>query len=165
MYGIYLQAGNHITCSIQQRGNAITFVEKGGEGINNLHDDPIVISMEVAHFKVQKMLVDSGSSVDIILLDVLRKMDLDVTVPSPTPLRGFEGSKVSPLGPIDLLTSLGSEPIWRTIMLKYLVVDEPFTYNIVLGRGSLNKLQAIVSTFHLKMKISTKHKTGEVKGD
>jgi len=36
--------------------------------------------------------------------------------------------------------------------VKFLVVDCPSAYNLILGRLSLNKLGAVVSTLHMAMK-------------
>ena len=44
----------------------------------------------------------------------------------------------------------------KAIKVKYLVVDACTSYNALLGRSSLNKLGAIVSTPHLAMKFPTK---------
>jgi len=41
----------------------------------------------------------------------------------------------------------------RTINIRYLVVNAPSAYNILLGRPALNKARAVASTRHLKMKL------------
>ena len=38
---------------------------------------------------------------------------------------------------------------------SFLVVDQPFAYNIIVGRPTLNRLKAITSTYHLMMKFPT----------
>ncbi|KAL0427471.1 UNVERIFIED_CONTAM: hypothetical protein Slati_2921900 [Sesamum latifolium] len=106
-------------------------------------------------------------SMDIIFASVLRKMDLR-NLPLKlvkTPLVGFGGSEVIPEGTIDLPVSMGDEPTRRTCMIQFLVVDSPFAYNVVLGRLGLNTFQAVVSTYHLKMKFPTKGGIGEVRCD
>ncbi|KAL0404048.1 UNVERIFIED_CONTAM: Retrovirus-related Pol polyprotein from transposon gypsy [Sesamum radiatum] len=42
------------------------------------------------------------------------------------------------------------------------MVDTPFAYNVILGRPGLNAFRAVVSTYHQKMKFSTKNGIGEV---
>lgn len=51
------------------------------------------------------------------------------------------------------------------MMVKYLVVDAPFPYNVILGRPGPNKFQAVVSTHHLKLKFLTRNGIGEARGD
>ncbi|XP_020549795.1 uncharacterized protein LOC105162948 [Sesamum indicum] len=99
-------------------------------------NDPMVIKMDIANYQVHKVLIDDGSSVDIIFSDVLRKMDLGNVKLRPvrTPLVGFGGSEVVPEGVIELPVSLGEEPRRKTCMVQFLVVDSPFAYNVVLGR-------------------------------
>ena len=41
----------------------------------------------------------------------------------------------------------------RTENIRYLVVNAPSTYNILLGRPTLNRLEAVSSTRHMKMKL------------
>ena len=40
----------------------------------------------------------------------------------------------------------------KTIPIRFLIVDAPTSYNVLLGRPSLNTLGAVVSTPHLAMK-------------
>ncbi|KAL0391230.1 UNVERIFIED_CONTAM: hypothetical protein Scaly_0480100 [Sesamum calycinum] len=79
------------------------------EGSQN---DPMVIKMDITNFVVHKVLVDNGSSIDILFMDVLRKMEIGIaSLPLvSTQLIGFGGSEVIPLGTIDLPVSMGTEP-------------------------------------------------------
>ncbi|KAK2999537.1 hypothetical protein RJ639_023236 [Escallonia herrerae] len=51
------------------------------------------------------------------------------------------------------------------LMLDFVVVKVPSTYNVILGLQALNQLQAVASTYHLKMKFPMEHGIGEVKRD
>ncbi|KAL0449612.1 UNVERIFIED_CONTAM: hypothetical protein Slati_1517600 [Sesamum latifolium] len=130
-------------------------------------DDPMVIKLDIANFSVHKVLVDNGSSADIIFWDVIKWMGLENSKFSPvmTPLVGFGGSEVTSMGTIDLPVSMGEEPRRRTTMVRFLVVDTPFAYNVILGQSGLNLFRAVVSTYHLKMKFPTKNGIGEVSCD
>ncbi|KAI3470756.1 hypothetical protein Pfo_027419 [Paulownia fortunei] len=76
-------------------------------------------------------------------------MNLDITLqPVDTALFGFGGGVVDP-----------------TRMVKFLVVDSFSAYNIILERPSLNTFQAVVSTFHMKLKFPMDEGIGEVEGD
>jgi len=41
----------------------------------------------------------------------------------------------------------------RTANIRYLVVNAPSTYNILLGRPTLNRIRAVASSRHMKMKL------------
>ncbi|KAL0428164.1 UNVERIFIED_CONTAM: hypothetical protein Slati_2991200 [Sesamum latifolium] len=43
----------------------------------------------------------------------------------------------------------------KTCLLKFLVVDVPSAYNVILGRPTLNTFQAVISTYHMKIKFPT----------
>ncbi|KAL0366129.1 UNVERIFIED_CONTAM: hypothetical protein Sradi_3503000 [Sesamum radiatum] len=90
----------------------ITFSQKDLNEASGSQDDPMVIKLDIANFAVHKVLVDNGSSADIILRDVLKKMGLEDANLSPvkTPLVGFEGSEVNSLGTIDLPISMERNP-------------------------------------------------------
>ncbi|KAK3026967.1 hypothetical protein RJ639_040819 [Escallonia herrerae] len=82
-----------------------------------------------------------------------------------TPLYGFSNHPVVAEGIIALPVAIGTPPAQTNFMLDFVVVKVPSTYNAILGRPALNQLQAVVSTYHLKMKFPTEHGIGEVKGD
>jgi len=68
------------------------------------------------------------------------------------PIYGFSGEQVSTRGYIDLHTVFRNDAQTKTIPIRFLIVDAPTSYNVLLGRPSLNTLGAVVSTPHLVMK-------------
>ncbi|KAL8519186.1 hypothetical protein ACS0TY_010210 [Phlomoides rotata] len=60
---------------------------------------------------------------------------------------------------------LGAAPRRRVMMVNFLIVDVPSSYNVVFRRPILNLFLAMVSTFHKKMKFPVRDDYGEVKGD
>ena len=90
----------------------ITFSDSYLEGCHHPHDDPLVVRAIVANTTVHRVLVDNGSSDDIIFTSAFDKMGigrekLDLIS---TYLRGFSGEKVLPLGSIHLVLTLGELP-------------------------------------------------------
>ncbi|KAL0401869.1 UNVERIFIED_CONTAM: hypothetical protein Slati_4216800 [Sesamum latifolium] len=135
---------------------AIQFGPTDTQGIHLPHNDVLVISATIANYTVQRIFVDSGSFVDILFLKVYQQMELgDVPLePEDMSLYGFAGEVVHPLGQISLPISLGFEPTRKTRIVRFLVVDMPSAYNLILGRPTLNAFQAVISTYQ-----------GEVQGD
>ena len=76
-------------------------------------------------------------------------------VPFREQIIGFSGERVDTKGYIDLVTTFGRGKASKKIKIRSLVVDARTSYNALLGRSSLNKLRAIVSTSHLAMKFPT----------
>jgi len=56
-------------------------------------------------------------------------------------------------GYIDLRTTFSNKEASRTIVIRYVMVNTPSTYNLLLGRPSLNRLGVVASTKHMKMKL------------
>ncbi|XP_022858982.1 uncharacterized protein LOC111379774 [Olea europaea var. sylvestris] len=78
---------------------------------------------------------------------------------------GFGGGVITPEGVVELLLTLGSGQKQVTEMTSFQVVRVSMAYNAILGRPLLNKIKAIVSTFHLAMKFPTSNGVGVVRGD
>ncbi|XP_042432586.1 uncharacterized protein LOC122019157 [Zingiber officinale] len=82
-----------------------------------------------------------------------------------TPLYGFTGNEVLPVGQIRLAISLGEESLRRTWTTNFIVVDASSAYNVILGRPTLNEFRAVISTFCQKVKFPVEDEVGEVRGD
>ena len=145
----------------------ITFSDSDLEGCQHPHDDPLVIRAVVANKTIHRFLVDNGSSADIIFASAFDMMGIgrEKLEPVSTHLRGFSGEKVLPLGSIQLVLTLGDPPCQATTIVRFLIVDAPLAYNVLLGRPSLNAIKAIPSAYHMVVKFLTTNRVGMVRGD
>ena len=146
---------------------SITFSDSDLEGCQHPHDDPLVVRVVVANKTVHRVLVDNGSSADIIFASAFDKMGIGREKPEPvnTHMQGFSGEKVLPLGSIRLVLTLGEPPCQATTTTKFLIVDAPSAYNMLLGKPSLNAIKAIPSAYHMMIKFPTVSGIGMVRGD
>ena len=107
-----------------------------------------MIFIQVANARVKRVMVDIGSSADVLYFDAFKKLSLtegDLT-PMASTLTRFTGDSISLLGTTVIPITIGEEPRAKTILTTFMVVDLPSTYNVILGRPTLNKLKAVVST-------------------
>ncbi|GAV65603.1 hypothetical protein CFOL_v3_09118, partial [Cephalotus follicularis] len=122
----------------------ISFSEVDYEGVRLPHNDPVVVTLMVELFTMKRILTDSGSSADILYkhaFDQLR-IPVDQLKPVKTPLVGFAGEIVHPLGSIDLSVVAGTAPRQTQVQMTFLVVDTPSPYNAIIGRPGLNLMEA-----------------------
>ncbi|XP_064955538.1 uncharacterized protein LOC135607527 [Musa acuminata AAA Group] len=130
-----------------------------GEAECSHHDNTLVISIQIANARVKRLMVDTGSSVNVLLyFDAFEKLGLtkgDLTPIVGKSLGGFTWDSVSPLGTTVLPITIGEEVRAKTIMITFMVVDLPSAYNVILGRPTLNKIKAVISTYHRTIKFRT----------
>ncbi|XP_016206952.1 uncharacterized protein LOC107647388 [Arachis ipaensis] len=146
----------------------ISFIAKDFKANDRNLDDPVVITAQVGEPLVKKILMDPGSSADVLFYSTFQKMKLsDKNLqPSSGELVGFSGERVAIRGYIWLQTTFGEYPNSKTIDIQYLVVDCRSPYNIILGRPSLNAFNTIVSAVHLCVKfLSQDNKVVTIHGD
>jgi len=120
------------------------------------HDnDPVVISIVTAGRKVHRVLVDQGSSADVMFWSTFNKLQLfpDLLRPYTGCLYGFADNPVEVRGYLELRTTFTDGAASRTESIRYLVVNANSAYNILLGRPALNRLRAVSSTRHMRMKL------------
>ena len=119
---------------------AITFTEEEAERIHHPHDDAIVITLLIADYTTRRVLVDNGSSADILYLPAFQQMKLgrDRLRPVNSPLVGFGGMKVQPVGTVTLPVVVGAYSQQVTKDMSFLVVDCSSSYNAIIGRPTLN---------------------------
>ena len=137
------------------------------EGCQHPHDDPLVIREVVANKTIHKVLFDNGSSVDIIFASAFDKMGIgrEKLELVNAYLRGFSRERVLPLGPIQLVLTLG-DPLCQAITtVRFLIVDAPSAYNMLLGRPSLNTIRAIPFVYNMVIKFPTENGVGMVQGN
>ena len=120
------------------------------------HDnDPVVISVVTVGRRVHRVLVDQGSSADVMFWSTFNKLQLspDLLGPYTGCLYGFAEDQVEVRGYLELRTTFTNGTASRTESIRYLVVNANSAYNILLGRPALNRQRAVASTRHMKMKL------------
>ncbi|XP_077229834.1 uncharacterized protein LOC143862648 [Tasmannia lanceolata] len=147
--------------------NEISFSEADLDGLILPHDDALVVTMLVANWEMKKILVDNGSSADILYYHAFEQMMIgaDRLKPANSDLFGFSGEVVKVEGQIELPVLIGEPPCQSFAMVTFLVVKAKSAYNAILGRPGQNLLRAIPSAYHQKMKFITPGGVGEVRGD
>ncbi|KAK3024680.1 hypothetical protein RJ639_043202 [Escallonia herrerae] len=146
---------------------SLEFNDADLDGISLPHDDALVITLRVDAFNIKRFLVDTGSSADIIFEDAFNQMGIsdDRVKPISSPLYGFTGASTPVRGIASLTIVVGEPPRQAVHTLDFLIAKIKSSYNGILGRTGLNKLQAVASTYHLVMKFPTPVGVGLVKGD
>ncbi|MCI07891.1 hypothetical protein A2U01_0028960, partial [Trifolium medium] len=147
----------------------ISFTKEDEKGVMPHDDDPLVIQVQILNCDVKRVLIDSGSSADIMYWEAFKAMQLldEQLMPHNGALIGFAGEQVEVIGHTTLLTTFGEGENTKMIKVRYLVVKTPFTsYNIIIGRPTFNALGTVMSTLYLFIKYPLDNgKVGTVRGD
>ena len=146
---------------------AITFTDEDAKKVQHPHDDAIVIISLIADYTTRKVLVDNGSSTNILYYPTFQQMRLgqDQLHPINSPLVDFGRIKVQPVGTVTLPVVVGAYPQQVVRDVNFLVVDCSFSYNVIIGMPTLNSWKAVTSTYHLSVKFPTEHRIGQVQED
>jgi len=109
---------------------------------------------------VKRILVDQGSRVEIMYLDLYNRLNLrpkDVTSYDSL-LVGFDGKTVIPKDLIKLPVQTGVE----MVEVSFTVVDAYSPYTTILARPWLYAMGAISSTLHMKVKYPSEGQVREL---
>ncbi|XP_070014723.1 uncharacterized protein [Nicotiana sylvestris] len=124
---------------------SIMFDDVDADGVLSPHNDVLVISLLVHDTNVKRVLIDPGSSVNIILLRVLHEIQAeDKLIPKAHTLSGFDNSSAGTKGEV-ILTTFTEGVVKDT---KFQVVDMEMAYNIILGRPWIHEMDVVPSTLH-----------------
>ncbi|XP_010245143.1 PREDICTED: uncharacterized protein LOC104588767 [Nelumbo nucifera] len=143
----------------QKQKATLSFTSEDLKGFAVPHEDALVISAIIAKFVDKRILVDSGSSADILFYEAFEKMRIapERLQAADVPLVGFSNNVVRLEGKITPPLTVGMKPKQATRMTKFLVVRIGSPYNAITGRPTLYLLQAAISSYHLALMFPTKH--------
>ncbi|XP_010279065.1 PREDICTED: uncharacterized protein LOC104613068 [Nelumbo nucifera] len=135
-------------CEIDNQGqkkrqdDPVTFTDDDLQGVQTPHNDALVITTKVANFEVWRILVDTGSCVDVLFEEAFEKLgiDKDHLTPVNTPLMGFSGESLMLTRRITLPLLIGDGDITATTMVDFFIVCCSSSYNAILDRPTLNSL-------------------------
>jgi hypothetical protein len=138
--------------------DAITFSrEDHPNRIPNPGQYLLVVDPVIGNARFTKVLMDGGSSLNILYAHTLRLLGLglDQLRPSTTPFHGVApGKRVQPLGQINLPVWFDTPDNFRKETLTFEVVGFRGSYHAILGRPCYAKFMAIPNYTYLKMKMS-----------
>ncbi|XP_010681846.2 uncharacterized protein LOC104896754 [Beta vulgaris subsp. vulgaris] len=84
--------------------SSVAFTLEDAKGIVYPHDYPLLVSLQISMAMVHRMLVDGGSSANILFKETFAKMGFETTCLKPVsyPVIGFTGASVIPEGTVKL---------------------------------------------------------------
>ncbi|CAA0807106.1 Unknown protein, partial [Striga hermonthica] len=128
---------------VEENGPVMNFGPANMGEVERPHNDALMITAQISGYEVQRIFVDTGSSVNVIFYNCLKRIELDIELaPLHTSLFGFNGSEVTPLEETMLVVVLGEDDLRKVKMVRFVVVDVESAYNVILGRPALNAFQA-----------------------
>jgi hypothetical protein len=117
---------------------------------------PLVVDPVIGNARLTKVLMDGGSSLNIIYTETLRllKIDLSTIRSGAAPFHGIIPEKrVLPLGQLDLPVYFETPSNFWKETLTFEVVEFRGTYHAVLGRPCYAKFMAVPNYTYLKVKM------------
>ncbi|WJZ84532.1 hypothetical protein VitviT2T_004132 [Vitis vinifera] len=116
--------------------------------------DALILSLEIGDFDVRRILVDPGSSADLVQASVISHMGHSLTgLENPRRiLSGFNGASTTSLG--DIVLSVQAGPV--TLHVQFSVVQDLSLFNVIFGRTWLHYMKVIPSTYHQMVSFFTK---------
>ncbi|XP_059635495.1 uncharacterized protein LOC132277670 [Cornus florida] len=113
------------------------------------HEDPLVISLLMTNCMIKRILIDPRSSADIITKAVFEQLEILSSSIRPTSrlLMGFDGTKVDPLGMIDLSVTMTK----RTLKENFVLTEIHPSYDLIIGRGWIHRMNGVPSTLHQQL--------------
>ncbi|XP_074346830.1 uncharacterized protein LOC141685635 [Apium graveolens] len=133
----------------------MTFGDFNIEGDKFPHDDHLVITPIIGNNTVNRVLVDNGVSVDILLHDIFIRLSYNDSQLTPTDMSiyGFAGVEFPVEGIIKLSMTIGQKPRQATQMLDFVVVKAGSTCNAIMGRTGIHAFKAAPSSYLFLQKL------------
>jgi hypothetical protein len=124
----------------------------------------------VAGSRLNKVLIDGGSGLNVLFTKTLKKMKLDIThmlTNSNMPFYGIvPGNAAIPLGSVVLPVTFGeSRDNYRTEYAKFEVADFETSYHAILGRPAIAKFMAVPHYSYLVLKMPSPAGVLSLQGD
>ncbi|XP_025791826.1 uncharacterized protein LOC112873010 [Panicum hallii] len=114
--------------------------------------DPVV-----ANVRLTRVLIDGGSSLNLLFMSTLKKMGLyitDMLTPRKVPFYGIVlGNSATPLRSVTLLVTFGTMENYRTEYIKFEIANFESSYHTIPGRPALAKFMVVPHYVYLLLKM------------
>jgi hypothetical protein len=129
---------------------------------------PLIVSPIIKDVKLNRVLVDGGSSLNILFLRTFDQMGLPrSTLQScKAPFHGVVlDASATPIEQITLPVTFRTRESYRIEYMQFKVADLEMAYNAFLGRPTLTKFMAIPHYAYLVLKMPDSNRVIAIKGD
>jgi hypothetical protein len=131
---------------------------------------PLVVKSVVAGSRLNKVLIDSGSGLNVLFTKTLKKMKLDIThmlTKSTSPFYGIvPGNATIRLGSMVLLVTFeDTRDNYHTEYVKFEVADFKTSYHAILGRPAIAKFMEVPHYTYLVLKMPSLTGVLSLQGD
>ena len=118
--------------------------------VQDSDNDPIAVSAIINTFLVERILIDDGSAVEVLMWKAFKEMGLEESQLKPSrPIYGFANQPIRPKGIITLPITIGQGEHTTTVTADFLVVDQPSAYNAIIGRPLMKKTNMEIGRAHV----------------
>jgi hypothetical protein len=130
---------------------------------------PIVLKPVVASSRLNEVLIDGGSGLNVPFTKTLKKMKLNIThmlTKSTSPFYGIVPGNAIPLGSVVLPVTFGeTRENYHTEYIKFEVADFETSYHAILGRPAIAKFMAVPHYTYLVLKMPSPAGVLSLQGD
>ncbi|XP_060185754.1 uncharacterized protein LOC132615207 [Lycium barbarum] len=139
--------------------DVVTFTDEDAASIILPHNDALVITVLIGSCQVKRVIIEPGSSVNILLWKVVEEMGL--LEQAARTLSVFNMSSEITKGEIDLLVE--ADVVVK--MTKFYVISGDMQYNAIFGRPWIHDMKAVPSRLHLLLKFPTPDGIRKIQGE
>ena len=148
---------------IQHIDGTITFFESPLQQLFTPYNYALILTVEVGNHLMRHILVNLGSAFDLLYLLALLRLvyKLDNLHNPGRMLIDFNGTQTKLLREIVLLVIAG--PV--TALVPLTIIDEPSSFNAILGRTWIHAMKALPSSYHQMLSFLTPLGQIDIRGD
>ncbi|XP_020215417.1 uncharacterized protein LOC109799282 [Cajanus cajan] len=143
--------------------NHLTFTDDEVPAEGRGHNKALHISVKCANHILARVLIDNGSSLNVMPKSTLDRLPCDGThmKPSSMIVRAFDGSRREVMGEIEIPVQIGP----FTFNITFQVMDIKPAYSCLLGRPWIHSAGVVPSSLHQKLKFIVEDKLVIVSGE
>jgi hypothetical protein len=129
---------------------------------------PLIVCPIIKDVRLNRVLIDGGSSLNILFLKTFNQMGLSRSLlcPSHVPFHGIvPGAAATPISQIALPITFGTRENFCTETIQFEVADFETAYNAFLGQLALSKFMVVPHYAYLVLKMPGPRGVISIRGD
>ncbi|TYG73910.1 hypothetical protein ES288_D04G139700v1 [Gossypium darwinii] len=126
----------------------------------------MMVSAKITGFEVKRILVDSGSAVEVLSWGAYKEMGLKgQSLSVASPLYSFVNHPVEVRGTVTLAVTLGDVEHTTIECVQFYVVNHSIAYNAIFGRPIMRMINMVMTTYCIKIKFPTSTGVGYLRSN